>query len=87
MDKKVILTVGAPGSGKSTWALEQVEKSRKGNKTIVLNRDDMRAMLFGGKYKYSRENESLVTRSLLHTLRLAVNDEQTEIVSLSPIQI
>ncbi|QGT54223.1 polynucleotide 5'-kinase and 3'-phosphatase [Acinetobacter phage Stupor] len=78
MDKKVILTVGAPGSGKSTWALEQVEKSRKGNKTIVLNRDDMRAMLFGGKYKYSRENESLVTRSLLHTLRLAVNDEQTD---------
>lgn len=78
MKKSLILTVGAPGSGKSTWAHEQAAKSRKGNRTIVLNRDDIRAMLFGGKYKYSRENEALVTQSLMHTLKLALVDKVTD---------
>lgn len=77
MKKSLILTVGAPGSGKTTWALEQAAKSRKGNKTIVLNRDDLRAMLFGGKYKYSRENEALVMDNLLHTLKVALLDNTT----------
>lgn len=77
MKKHLILTVGAPGSGKSTWALEQAAKSRKGNKTIVLNRDDIRSMLFGGKYKYSRENEALVMDNLLNTLKVALLDDHT----------
>ncbi|ADG60120.1 polynucleotide kinase [Acinetobacter phage Acj9] len=77
MKKHLILTIGAPGSGKSTWALEQAAKSRKGNKTIVLNRDDVRAMLFGGKYKYSRENEGLVMNNIVNTTKIALMDNET----------
>lgn len=56
--KKVILTVGAPGAGKSTWATEQA----KNPKTLIVCRDDLRNMFFGGEYKYSREKEKAVTQ-------------------------
>lgn len=39
------VTVGISGSGKSTWAKEQWEKSPL--KTIVVNRDKIRELLFG----------------------------------------
>ena len=76
MNKDVILTIGAPGSGKSTWAAECVKE--KGIKTIVLNRDDLRAMLFGGEYKYSRNNEAIVFNSLVNSLKYALCDNTTQ---------
>lgn len=76
MKKEVILTIGCPGSGKSTWAEEQAKDKKV--KTIVLNRDDLRAMLFGGQYKYSRENEAIVFKSLLDMLKYALNDSVTQ---------
>jgi len=39
---KVIITVGIPGSGKSTWAKEQVKKHAN---FVRVNRDDLRMML------------------------------------------
>lgn len=53
---KVILTVGIPASGKSTWAKEQVSKDPEG--TVRINRDDLRIML--NNYQYSTSNEKLV---------------------------
>lgn len=76
MKKEVILTIGCPGSGKSTWAAEKAKDKKV--KTIVLNRDDLRAMLFGGQYKYSRENEAIVFQTLLNTLNYALADQVTQ---------
>jgi predicted kinase len=40
---------GLPGSGKSTWAKEQVAKDP--TKTVRVNKDDLRAMLHAGVWK------------------------------------
>ena len=42
--KKLILTQGCPGSGKSTWANEYVQKNPG---FFILTRDDFREKLFG----------------------------------------
>lgn len=47
---------GLPGSGKSTWAEQEVLKSNCG--TVRVNKDSLRAMLHGGKY--SKGNEAFV---------------------------
>lgn len=49
MGGKFTITHGLPGSGKSTWAQEQVDKDSTGN-TIRVNRDDIRTQLFGEQY-------------------------------------
>lgn len=55
---KVILTVGIPASGKTTWA----ENFCKENKHVGnINRDDIRELLFPYPYCYSKDNEKLVT--------------------------
>lgn len=52
------LTIGLPGSGKTTMA----ERCREADPTTVLvSRDGIRAELFGGFTNYSQEQESLVT--------------------------
>lgn len=58
---KIIMTIGLPASGKSTWAKEQVAKSN-GHITRV-NKDDLRAMMHNGEFHGSRsENEVLNAR-------------------------
>ncbi len=56
MEAKVILTKGLPGSGKSTWAKEQMHQCPGCYKRV--NKDDIRGMLDDGVY--SPENEELV---------------------------
>lgn len=51
--KKVILTKGLPGSGKSTWAKGLVDMSPNSYKRI--NNDDLRKMLDNGHYSYDME--------------------------------
>lgn len=64
--KEVILTVGCPGSGKSTWANEFV---RMNPGYYILTRDDFREKLFGldarNQYKYSKQREKAVSVSQL----------------------
>lgn len=76
---KLIITIGVPGSGKSTWAKE--EATRLGN-TLLVSRDDIRATLFGGleNYRFSREKEDLVTRLETDTVKLALSSGKNVIV-------
>lgn len=48
MQQKLVITHGLPGSGKSTWAQEQVDKiNAGGGKAVRINRDDIREHMFG----------------------------------------
>lgn len=60
---KLIMTKGLPASGKSTWAKEQVLNS--GGKTKRVNKDDLRAMIDGGKWSKQREKEIIEIRDNL----------------------
>lgn len=62
---KLILTKGLPASGKSTWAREQVAKSKGG--TVGLTKDDLRLMFADTK---KREKLVLETRNTLTKLYL-----------------
>lgn len=62
MAKTLTMLRGLPGCGKSTWSLQQVEESKGGTKRI--SKDDLRAMLDGGKW--SRDNEKFVLRMRDH---------------------
>lgn len=56
---KLILTVGAPGSGKSTWAKNRCNDI----KAIDINRDDIRCEMFNcsrNEYKATKANERTV---------------------------
>lgn len=68
--QKLILLVGIPGSGKSTWANSYVADSNHG--CIRVNKDDLRAMLNGGVL-YDWRNEVLIDRmqyNIVHEARL-----------------
>ncbi len=54
--RKLIMCKGLPGSGKSTWAKEQV--CHTDAKVLRVNKDDLRRMMHGGKW--SRGNEKVV---------------------------
>lgn len=60
--KTLTMTKGLPGSGKSTWALEMVAANPSQYKRV--NKDDLRAMLDGGKW--SRDNEKFVLKMRDH---------------------
>lgn len=53
MNQTLTICRGIPGSGKSTWAREQVRRSQ--GKTKRVNRDDLRAMIDDSRW--SRTNE------------------------------
>lgn len=74
------ITIGCPGSGKTTWAKEQVR--RKGN-TVLVCRDDFRDQLFGGlqTYKFSKTKEQLVTDAQKAAIVAAFNRGQNVIVA------
>ena len=80
---KITLTVGVSGSGKSTWAMEQVRKS--GGKTVQLNRDDIRFSLFGierwDQYRFTTLREDEVTKVIDAAALTAVANNQNIIVS------
>lgn len=55
--QKLVLTVGIPACGKSTWAKEEIRKDPEG--TSRVNRDDLRNMM--SNYTFTDSNEKLVT--------------------------
>lgn len=67
---KLIMTLGLPASGKSTWAKEQVAKS--GGNIKRVNKDDLRDMIDAGKWGRSNEKQILEIRDKIvqHHLHL-----------------
>lgn len=75
---KLTITVGPPGSGKSTWANKTAKHD--GN-TRLVSRDDIRLMLFGyGGYKFTEEKETLVSRVADDAVRAALHSGKNVIV-------
>lgn len=55
MSRHIILTHGLPGSGKSTWAIQEAEKNA--GKIVRINRDDLRTEIAGEQYHRKAPNK------------------------------
>jgi len=75
--RKLIFTKGISGSGKSTWAKDQVDNS-DGN-TVIVCKDDLRNMLHNGAYSKGREN--LVKKMRNAMILLALEEGKNVIVA------
>lgn len=75
------ITIGIPGSGKSTWAREQAEKGG----CIVTCRDDIRYGLVAttkrSDYKYTKGLEAIVTSIQYHTINEAYQRRYNVIIA------
>jgi predicted kinase len=60
--KKIILTKGLPGSGKSTWAKQYQAENPN---SVRVNKDDLRAMLHNSVWSKGREEFVLKIRDLI----------------------
>lgn len=86
MIKKLLLTIGCSGSGKSTFAKTLIESD---NSWIEINRDNIRAELFCNgiinnlwkNYNFSKSNEKLVTGKALELFSSAVKNQKQIIIS------
>jgi len=67
--RKVVLTRGVAGSGKSTWAKQQVRAHPE--QYVRINKDSIRYMLFGGVYTHEHEQlvECLRDQAILAALK------------------
>ena len=74
---KMIITRGLPGSGKSTWADEQVSADKSGN-TVRVNRDTLRIML--NCDRHSRRAEKLVANARDALIRTSLSTGRDVIV-------
>ena len=83
MAHELIMTVGLPGSGKTTWMMEKVKKDA--GKYVNINRDDLRMTLFGLKdyneYKFSKEREKMVTEAQYALAAAALRMNKSIIIS------
>lgn len=69
---KLIVTRGLPGSGKTSWALEQ--------DAVRVNRDDLRRMLFGADGILPWDQEELVTQAQQSAVRHALKHDRNVVV-------
>ena len=80
MTQEIVLTIGLPGSGKTTWADEWIEKNPD---YMNINRDDLRLMLQGRKRyaKFTKARETIVTETARSMAVFAINNGKSVIVS------
>lgn len=75
--RKIYITKGLPGSGKTYWA-KQYQKDNPD--TVLVNKDDLRAMLHSGVYSRGREDfvcnirDAIVIRALEQGHEVIVHD-------------
>lgn len=67
MKKELIILVGIPCSGKSTWSKKQGDNSK------VLSRDNLREKYFGKSYKPTSAGENYITEVFDEELDKALN--------------
>lgn len=84
---EIILTVGLPASGKTTWANEFITSHKD---FVNINRDDLRLMLWGrAQYnKFSKEKETIISNVVKNAVDAAINTNKSVILSdtnLNPI--
>lgn len=77
----ITLTVGLPGCGKTTWAVQEIKKAK--SKTININRDDIRESMAGSHdaYKFNDANEQYVTNLQFSAANSAAENGWNIIVS------
>lgn len=75
---KLIITRGLSGSGKTTWAKDFC--AWEPGYRVRVNRDDLRAMLFGAGYVHEHSLEKTVTRIQHDTIRTLLRQNKTVIV-------
>lgn len=73
---KIIMCVGIPGSGKSTWAKSEVAKDP--DNWVRINNDDLRAMMNGSVY--SAGYEKLVTEIRNSLIKEAIKKDKNIII-------
>jgi predicted kinase len=75
MDKMntIRICIGFPGSGKTTWAKQYIEKHRPQNKTAIVSPDAFREMI-NGKYLFDDSQEALILRMTLDCTRLILTN-------------
>ncbi|MEO0647089.1 MAG: AAA family ATPase [Cyanobacteria bacterium J06650_10] len=61
--KRVVMTVGLPASGKSTWAKELITK--ESGRWVRVNKDLLREMCHNSKHSKSNEKFILKLRNLI----------------------
>ena len=71
--QRLIMTIGLPGSGKSTWALEEVRKSN--GKVKRINKDSLRLMIDAGIHSKNREVQIMKARDTLTQLYLELGHD------------
>jgi len=76
MPSRLILTIGLPGSGKSTWAQGQ---AAKGLVDLVIERDIIREQLTGDRRNHTQE--PLVTRAHFSQVKWSLQAGRTVVVA------
>ena len=66
----IYLLCGIVGAGKSTWAKKKRDETEG---CIIVNRDDIRKMLYGGRYVFSE-----VTEGVVRSIAMAAIDSAVE---------
>lgn len=66
---KLIVLIGPPGSGKSTWAQNKVNMSTK--PTVIISRDGFRKMM-KGDYRVDLHQETLITKLVNDSVKSAL---------------
>lgn len=77
MKNTITLTVGLQGSGKTTWANQQVDQAQ--GKTVNINKDDLRAMLHNKAHSKGREAFVLKVQEAI--IDVALNEGHNVIIS------
>lgn len=80
MTQEVVVTIGLPASGKTTWANEWIDNHPD---YININRDDIRLAMQGRKRyaKFSSWREDIVTETALTMARASLNESKSVIIS------
>jgi predicted kinase len=83
MELKIIICIGVPASGKSTWAKEQVLRD---SKIVRVNRDDYRGML-KNQVVCDPKIEDMISELSYHAIKLALSKKLNVIIDNTHLKV